>query len=358
MTRDRFERVLLKKAREAVKSKVAEYLADRWSYSPTGYEEEDSSNGGSVRQNYVTDFYSLIGSGYATDREERDFEEYRRQWETDFWPEYANENGLDPKDTESAEAREHFDRWMDDFDPIESCIEIEWEIDGWDEEKMYWIKGNILDCCTIEISSPEDGVEECIDRFFNEFDLRLRSESRRDEKMTYDLDESRRPRGRMIRESRFITRRPDSELTQEQTEQAYEAFKGYVEQIVQAAEHGLPGEEWEINVGESGNPFCRSVWAVKNFDERYRTYDDFVSLFQIVLDEEYKDGHYRFEDGYFRLTNRLEDPNDHGYLATVSNNKIWFTDFFEDRGREPGFFASASELDRVEHIVKVSLRNR
>ena len=207
MTEDRFDRVLLKKAREAVKSKVAEDLADRWSYSPTGYEEEETDNGGSVRQNYVTDFYSLIGSGYATDREERDFRDYRKQWETDAWPEYANENGLDPKDIESAEANRHFDRWMEDgFDPIESYIEIEWGTDGWDEEKSYWIRGSILDCCTIEISVPEDGTEEYIDRFFDEFDLRLRSESRRDENMTYDLDESRRPRGRMLKEGAGMIR--------------------------------------------------------------------------------------------------------------------------------------------------------
>ena len=175
------------------------------------------------------------------------------------------------------------------------------------------------------------------------------------QKMTVNpMIESYTRHGRMLNEGINI----DSELSQEQTEQAYEAFKGYVKQIVQAAEHGLPGEEWEIHVGQSGNPFCRSIWAVKNFDEKTRQWDDFVSLFQISLDEEYKDWHNRFEDGYFRLNNTLKDPDDHGYLATVSDDKIWFSDFFEDRGREPGFFASASELDRVEHIVKVSLKRR
>lgn len=176
------------------------------------------------------------------------------------------------------------------------------------------------------------------------------------QKMTVNpMIESRSPRGRMLNEG--ITR--DSVLTPEETKQAQKAFDGYVDQILQAARDGLPGKDWVIHSGTLGNPFSRSIWAVKNYDDENRSWDDFVNLFQVSLYEDYEGGRHLFEKGYFRLVNYLEDPEeDGGYIATVSDDKIWFSDLFEDRGREPGLFASASEFDRVEHIVKLRLKNR
>lgn len=171
----------------------------------------------SIRQSYISDLISLVYSGNATDEELKQFNSYKEDWKKEY-RKYAEEHGLDPEDTSSDVAEEHFDSWMSDVQ-VEREIVFNW---GHDHEEDrddvvdvvgFYIEGLAFNVWLELRDEEKECSKEQIDRFFRIFSNKLANLDRNSGGSPLtdinDLAESRRPsrRGRMIREGRGCSRR-------------------------------------------------------------------------------------------------------------------------------------------------------
>ncbi len=160
----------------------------------------------SIRQSYISDLISLVYSGNATDEELKQFNFYKEDWKKEY-RKYAEEHGLDPEDTSSDVAEEHFDSWMSDVQ-VEREIVFNW---GYDHEEDgdvvgFYIEGEAFNVWLELRDEEKECSKEQIDRFFRIFSNKLANLDRNSGGSPLidinDLEESRRQicRGRMLKE--------------------------------------------------------------------------------------------------------------------------------------------------------------
>lgn len=168
-----------------------------------------------IRQSYISDLISLVYSGNATDEELEQFNSYKEDWKEEY-RKYAEEHGLDPEDTSSDVAEEHFDSWMSDVQ-VECEIVFHWGHDHEEDGDVvgFYIEGEAFNVWLELRDEEKECSKEQIDRFFRIFSNKLANLDRNSGGSPLidinDLAESHRPsrRGRMLRESRIARRLRD-----------------------------------------------------------------------------------------------------------------------------------------------------